>query len=121
MITKASTFARTGRSMKNLANTASVFLSGNHPRFVSLRSDQDCSTTNKLGTNNTARQVEASIPLATAIPRERRALAPAPLASTSGSTPRINVNEVIMIGRKRALEAFATASKTEKRRVRENG
>src|SRR5205823_13785157 len=110
MITKASTFARTGRSMKNLANTASVFLSGNHPRFVSLRSDQDCSTTNKLGTNNTARQVEASIPLATAIPRERRGLPPAPLASTNGTTPRIKANEGLMIDRKRRLQAFTHAS-----------
>ena len=45
------------------------------------------------------------MPLATAIPRERRALAPAPLASTSGKTPRIKVNDVIMIGRKRTFDA----------------
>ena len=46
------------------------------------------------------------MPLATAMPSERRALAPAPLASTSGITPRMKVNEVIMMGRKRTLEPY---------------
>src|SRR5262249_25033559 len=75
------------------------------------RSIRFCRTTKKAGTNKTAMHVDASIPLATAIPRERRALAPAPRAKTSGNTPRMKVNEVIAIGRKRTREASMAASK----------
>jgi hypothetical protein len=46
--------------------------------------------------NSTAMQVDASIPENTAIPSARRALAP--VAGTSGTTPSMNANEVIMIG-----------------------
>ena len=51
------------------------------------------------------------MPLETAMPIDRRALAPAPLASTSGSTPRMNANEVIRIGRKRSRAASTAASR----------
>ena len=50
------------------------------------------------------------MPLNTAMPIERRAFAPAPVASTSGTTPRINANEVIRIGRKRSRAAVTAAS-----------
>jgi hypothetical protein len=50
------------------------------------------------------------MPLNTVMPIERRALAPAPVANTSGSTPRMKANEVMMIGRKRTRAAAITAS-----------
>src|SRR5437868_4407530 len=48
----------------------------------------------KLGMNSTAMSVEASIPPSTPTPIERRAAAPAPVESASGSTPSTNANEV---------------------------
>src|SRR5881398_561140 len=62
-------------------------------------------TTKNAGTNKTARQVEAIMPENTVMPIDLRALAPAPVASTSGTTPRMKANEVIRIGRKRARAA----------------
>ena len=56
------------------------------------------STTKKLGTKRTARQVEAIMPVKTVMPIDLRALEPAPVASTSGTTPRMNANDVIRIG-----------------------
>src|SRR5215472_15726830 len=50
-------------------------------------SSSPCNTAKKEGTNSTARQVEAMIPLSTLSPREMRPSAPAPVASTSGTTP----------------------------------
>ena len=41
------------------------------------------------------------MPPATAVPTELRAPAPAPVANASGSTPRMNANDVIRIGRRR--------------------
>ena len=41
----------------------------------------------------------------TTVPSERRLAAPAPLATTRGSTPSTKENEVIRIGRKRRREA----------------
>ena len=38
------------------------------------------------------------------MPIDLRALAPAPLATTSGATPRMNANDVMMIGRNRCLD-----------------
>ena len=46
------------------------------------------------------------MPLATARPRDLRALAPAPLANTRGSTPRINVKDVIRDRTKTHLPRF---------------
>jgi hypothetical protein len=45
------------------------------------------------------------------MPIDTRALVPAPLASTSGTTPRMNANDVITIGRKRARAASVAASR----------
>ena len=45
------------------------------------------------------------MPENTVMPIDFRALAPAPVASTSGSTPRIKANDVIRIGLNRARAA----------------
>src|ERR1700754_3298212 len=61
--------------------------------FLSARQfSKPCTTTKKAGTNSTARQVEASMPENTVMPIDLRALAPAPVASTSGKTPRMKAN-----------------------------
>src|SRR6202012_3872695 len=78
------------------------------------RSSNRWMTTKKQGTNTTARQVEASIPVETERPIDLRALAPAPVASTSGRTPRMKANDVIRIGRSRALAAATAASVMER-------
>src|ERR1700680_330909 len=64
-----------------------------------------CTTTKNVGTNSTARQVEAIMPENTVMPIDLRALALAPVASTSGPTPRMKANDVIRIGRNRARAA----------------
>src|SRR5215469_18847521 len=69
-----------------------------------------CTTTTSDGTNRIARHVEAIMPLNTVMPIDLRALAPAPLAITSGTTPRIKANEVIRIGRSRAIAPSTAAS-----------
>lgn len=48
-----------------------------------------------------ARNVDVIIPPNTAVPSARRLAAPAPSATTSGYTPRMNAKDVIRIGRKR--------------------
>src|SRR5476651_2313126 len=50
------------------------------------------------------------MPLNTAVPNERRISDPAPVASTSGTTPRMKANEVIVIGRRRSRDASTAAS-----------
>ena len=50
------------------------------------------------------------MPENTVMPIDLRALAPAPLAKTSGATPRMKANDVIRIGRKRARAASTAAS-----------
>ena len=49
------------------------------------------------------------MPLNTVMPIDFLALAPAPLATTSGATPRMNANEVMTIGRNRARAASSAA------------
>jgi hypothetical protein len=51
--------------------------------------------------NNTAMHDEATMQQSTAIASERHVLALAPPALTSGTTPTMNANDLIMIGRKR--------------------
>ena len=51
------------------------------------------------------------MPLNTLMPSERRAFAPAPVARTSGSTPRMKAKDVIRIGRKRIRDASTAASR----------
>src|SRR3954451_10821347 len=66
--------------------------------------------TYNTGTIKTASSVAAIIPLNTAVPRARRAAAPAPVAMTSGTTPRMNANDVIRIGLSLWLAASIAAS-----------
>ena len=55
--------------------------------------------------------VASSIPPKTAVPNETRLAAPAPVAMTSGMTPRIKLNAVIRMARKRSVDAAVAASK----------
>src|SRR5690606_9085971 len=56
-------------------------------------------TTKKTGTRNTASRVAVIMPLMTPVPMARWLPDPAPLAMTSGSTPRMKASEVMMMGR----------------------
>src|SRR5690348_5028891 len=78
---------RHGRS----GHYAGDFAAPLHPLAFS-HSSKRWITTNSDGTKRTARQVEASIPVNVVMPIDFRALAPAPVASTSGTTPRMNAN-----------------------------
>src|SRR5690606_14131750 len=62
-------------------------------------------TTKKVGTKSTASGVAASMPPSTPRPTAFWLAAPAPLAITRGTTPRMKANEVIRIGRKRSRAA----------------
>ena len=53
--------------------------------------------------------VTPNMPLNTAVPSVRRISAPAPTATTSGTTPRMKANDVIMIGRSRSCTASSVA------------
>ena len=57
--------------------------------------------------------VTPTMPAKTARPSARRISAPAPTAIISGTTPRMNANEVIRIGRRRSLTACSVASRRE--------
>src|SRR6185312_8061460 len=87
---------------------------GAPPGAVFFRLAKLSITTKSTGTIKTANRVEASIPPNTAVPRARRAPELAPVAMTSGSTPRMNANDVIRIGRSRRLAASMTASRMER-------
>ena len=50
------------------------------------------------------------MPLKTAMPIDRRDAAPAPVAITSGKTPRMNAKEVMIIGRNLSRAASTAAS-----------
>ena len=63
---------------------------------------------------NTPTAVATSIPENTAVPMRFCAAAPAPLASTSGTTPMMNANAVIRMGRNRSLAASSAASSIER-------
>ena len=60
--------------------------------------------------NARLRNVAAAMPPATAVPTECRASRPAPLATTSGMTPRMNASDVMRIGRSRIRAASTAAS-----------
>jgi hypothetical protein len=75
-------------------------------------SSNPCETAKKKdGTNSTARQVDAMIPLNTLSPSEIRLFAAAPVASISGTTPSPKANDVINISRNRERDASTTASR----------
>ena len=67
-------------------------------------------TKKKSGVRKIPNSVKPIMPLKTAVPSDRRISAPAPEATTSGNTPRINANEVIKIGRRRNRDASSVAS-----------
>ena len=50
------------------------------------------------------------MPLNTAVPSERRISDPAPVARTSGTTPRMKAKEVMVMGRSRSRDASTAAS-----------
>src|SRR5271165_3925448 len=77
------------------------------------RSSNFCSTVKKEGTKSTARRVDAIMPVKTLMPSDLRAFADAPVARTSGNTPRMKAKEVMRIGRKREREAATAASRME--------
>ena len=52
--------------------------------------------------------VTPSMPLNTAMPSDRRISAPAPAATISGTTPKMNANDVIKIGRSRSRDASSS-------------
>ena len=54
--------------------------------------------------------VAASMPPMTALPMMRRETAPAPVARTSGRTPRMKAKAVMMIGRSRSRAPESVAS-----------
>src|SRR5438552_1848495 len=56
------------------------------------------------------KSVTPIMPAKTAVPSVCRISAPAPRASTKGSTPRMKANEVMMIGRSRSWHASRVAS-----------
>ena len=60
--------------------------------------------------NGMASRVEASMPPKTTVPSDCWLAAPAPLAVTSGTTPRMKANEVMTIGRNRRCVASTAAS-----------
>src|ERR1700756_4014619 len=76
-------------------------------------SSKPCNNAKKEGTNSTARQVEAMMPLRTLSPSDMRPLAPAPVASTNGTTPSPKAKEVIRIGRNRRRDASTAASRID--------
>ncbi len=57
----------------------------------------------------TPRSVAVAMPPNTAVPSARRDAAPAPVATTSGSTPSRNAKEVMRIGLKRKCAASSAA------------
>src|SRR5665213_1949757 len=73
------------------------------------RSSSPAMNTYSTGVMNRFRIVERIIPPNTAVPSELRAPLPAPVAKTSGVTPRTNAIEVMRIGRSRVSAARITA------------
>ena len=66
-------------------------------------------STKSIGTSRTPRIVATSMPEKTATPMTFRHSAPAPLALSSGVTPRMKAKAVIRIGRKRSLADSSAA------------
>ena len=74
------------------------------------RAESHWMTKKKTGVRNRPKTVTPSMPLKTAVPNARRISAPAPLATTKGTTPKMKASEVIKMGRSRILQASTTAS-----------
>src|ERR1700730_8266951 len=67
-------------------------------------------TVEKTGVNSRPNPVTPSIPENTAVPSDWRISAPAPVATMSGATPRMNAKDVIRIGRSLVRAARTAAS-----------
>src|SRR5690606_30451335 len=80
------------------------------PRSFGLVLNNFRITTKKVGTNSTASGVAASMPPSTPRPTAFWLAAPAPLAVTRGTTPRMKAKDVIRIGRKRSRAASMAES-----------
>src|SRR5215210_2774295 len=72
----------------------------------------------KSGMKKIPMVVANSIPANTPVPSECRLPAPAPLAITSGETPRMKANDVMRMGRNRSRAASMAASRNETPRCR---
>ena len=66
--------------------------------------------TYSIGMSSTPRIVAMSMPENTAMPITLRDSAPAPDAVSSGTTPRMNANAVMRMGRNRSFAALSAAS-----------
>src|SRR5262249_36594979 len=66
-------------------------------------------STKNTGTTASERNVASSMPPNTVVPSEFRLAAPAPVAISSGITPKMNANDVIRIGRSRTRAACRAA------------
>src|SRR5690606_12986822 len=80
---------RAGRKSQGRENTGKEALL--HVRSLRRRATR----VKKSGTKSVAMKVAASIPPTTPVPMERRAPAPAPVESMSGSTPSTKASEVM--------------------------
>ena len=67
-------------------------------------------TKKNTGVRKTPNRVTPIMPLNTAVPSERRISDPAPVARTSGTTPRMKAKDVIVMGRSRSRDASTAAS-----------
>ena len=67
----------------------------------------------KASVRGHAKIVDAIIPPNTAVPSAFCPAAPAPFANTSGTTPKMNANDVIKMGRNRKRAASTAASKID--------
>src|ERR1019366_6055060 len=79
-------------------------------RFALTRSEAPRIVLKKRGMKKIPMVVANSMPANTPVPIEWRLAAPAPLASMSGSTPRMNANDVMRMGRSRSRAASTAAS-----------
>src|SRR5262249_42832581 len=96
------------RSFASAVASDTGVLSGS-PRLV-IRAMRRSITAYSTGMKNTPSAVATNMPPHTAVPSDQRECAPAPLATTNGTTPRMKANEVIKIGRKRNCAAATAAS-----------
>src|SRR6185369_15982953 len=116
--------AKDGASGERDAACESTCRSNLHPRTEGARLAGRAGTMDRLlfnavsiatkntGVRNRPNNVTPSMPEKTAMPIARRSSLPAPVATASGTTPMMNANEVINMGRKRKRHASTAASIT---------
>ena len=74
-----------------------------------MRSCKSWKITKSTGITTNPKKVPISCPTAAPVATERLPAAPTPVANTNGKSPTIKANEVIRIGRKRAIAALIAA------------